>query len=63
MTNTTAKSILTVVAGALVAAAPFLPGAWSAVALVLGGALGGGAHIRRPGDVRVVDVQKVPVPR
>lgn len=63
MTNTTSKTILTAVAGTLVSAAPFLPMPWAILAATLGGLLGGGAHIRRPGDVRVVDVGKVKVPR
>lgn len=64
MENTTlSKCILTTLGAALVGAAPTLPPPWGLIAATLGGLLGGGALVRRPGDIKVVDVAKVPVPK
>lgn len=62
MTPTQIKTLLVTLGSGLVTAAPFLPMPWAAVAFTLGGALGGSALVRRPGDVRVLDVGKVPLP-
>lgn len=58
-----ARSTLVVIGSGLITVAPFLPMPWAAVAFTLGGALGGSALVRRPGDVRRLDVGKVPVPK
>lgn len=53
MNPTLTKTILTIIGGALVAAAPTLPPPWGIVASTIGGLLGGGALFRRPGDAPV----------
>jgi hypothetical protein len=63
MTPTKIKALLVAIGSGLVTAAPFLPMPWAALAFIVGGALGGSALVRRPGDVRVVDVGKVPLPK
>lgn len=63
MTPAKAKALLVALGSALLTAAPYLPPGWSVAAAAVGGLLGGAALLRRPGDVRVVDVGKVAVPK
>ncbi len=49
---TTSKALLVTIGSALLTAAPFLPGHWSAIAAAIGGLLNGKALFKRPGDVK-----------
>lgn len=44
------KATLVTLGTILATAGPFLPGIWGYIATGIGGLLGGGALIRRPGD-------------
>jgi hypothetical protein len=57
------KSALVAIGGALVAVGLALPHPWGVVLGAVGGLLKGGALLKRPGDVKIVDVNKVQVPR
>ncbi len=57
------KSVLVTIGSGLVTAAAYLPMPWALLAATVGGLLGGGALVKRPGDIKPVDVQKLPVPR
>jgi hypothetical protein len=60
MSPALSKTLLTILGGALASAATVLPPPWATVALVLGGFLGGGALVRRPGDEKVEPVDAPP---
>jgi hypothetical protein len=55
MSPAVSKTLLTILGGALAAAATVLPPPWGMLAVAIGGALSGGALVKRPGDVRAVD--------
>lgn len=63
MTPTKSKALLVTIGSGLVTAAAYLPMPWALLAATVGGLLGGSALVRRPGDVKVLDVGKVPVPK
>ncbi len=63
MTPAKIKALLVTIGSGLVTAAPFLPMPWAGLAFTIGGILGGSALVRRPGDVRKLDVGKVPLPK